>query len=50
MKDEYKHEEGNLDPVCGMTVTKKNAACSYDHKGKTGIVPELSVAKRPEFV
>jgi len=28
-------KEGNLDPVCGMTVTKENAACSYDHKGKT---------------
>jgi len=27
--------EGNLDPVCGMTVTKENAACSYDYKGKT---------------
>jgi Cu+-exporting ATPase len=27
-------EEGNLDPVCGMTVTKENAACSYDYKGK----------------
>ncbi|MCX6842671.1 MAG: YHS domain-containing protein [candidate division WOR-3 bacterium] len=35
MKDEHKNEEGNLDPVCGMTVTKENAACSYDHKGKT---------------
>ena len=35
MNDEHKHEEGNLDPVCGMTVTKENAACSYDYKGKT---------------
>ena len=35
MKDEHKHEEGNLDPVCGMTVTKENAACSYDYNGKT---------------
>jgi YHS domain-containing protein len=32
-KDEKK--DGNLDPVCGMTVTKENAACSYDFKGKT---------------
>ena len=35
MSNEQKHEEGNLDPVCGMTVTKENAACSYDYKGKT---------------
>lgn len=28
-------EKGNLDPVCGMTVTKENAACSYEYKGKT---------------
>jgi Cu+-exporting ATPase len=33
----HKHDEkdGNLDPVCGMTVTKEDAACSYDHQGKT---------------
>ena len=28
-------EKGNLDPVCGMTVTKEHAACSYDCNGKT---------------
>jgi Cu+-exporting ATPase len=28
-------KEGNLDPVCGMTVTKENAACSHDYNGKT---------------
>jgi len=32
---EHDHKEGNLDPVCGMTVTKEEAACSYDYKGKT---------------
>ena len=31
---EDESKEGNLDPVCGMTVTEENAACSYDHKGK----------------
>jgi len=35
MKSEHEQSEGNLDPVCGMTVTKDEAACSYDHKGKT---------------
>lgn len=34
-KNENENGEGNVDPVCGMTVTKENAACSYDHKGKT---------------
>ncbi len=28
-------KEGNVDPVCGMTVTKENAACSYEFNGKT---------------
>ncbi len=28
-------EKGNIDPVCGMTVTKEHAACSYDYNGKT---------------
>jgi Cu+-exporting ATPase len=32
-KDE--HEEGNVDPVCGMHVTKESAACSYQFNGKT---------------
>jgi Cu+-exporting ATPase len=32
-KDE--HKEGNLDPVCGMTVTRENAACSYQFNGRT---------------
>jgi len=35
MNHEHDSKEGNLDPVCGMTVTKENAACSYDYKGKT---------------
>lgn len=35
MKTEEKHKEGNIDPVCGMNVTKENAACSYDYNGKT---------------
>jgi len=35
MKNEKAIEEGNFDPVCGMTVTRENAACSYDYKGKT---------------
>ncbi|MBM3332078.1 YHS domain-containing protein [candidate division WOR-3 bacterium] len=35
MSHDHAKEEGNLDPVCGMTVTKEEAACSYDHKGKT---------------
>ena len=36
MKSEPKSkDEGNIDPVCGMTVTKENAACSYEHHGKT---------------
>jgi Cu+-exporting ATPase len=35
MNTEHEHKEGNLDPVCGMTVTKENAVCSYDYKGKT---------------
>ncbi len=35
MNHKHDGEDGNLDPVCGMTVTKENAACSYDHKGKT---------------
>jgi Cu+-exporting ATPase len=32
---EHRHDEANVDPVCGMTVTKENAACSYEYKGKT---------------
>jgi YHS domain-containing protein len=28
-------EEKHTDPVCNMEVTKENAACSYEHKGKT---------------
>jgi len=35
MKSKNDTREGNLDPVCGMTVTKENAACSYDYNGKT---------------
>ena len=35
MSHEHDNKEGNLDPVCGMTVTKEEAACSYDYKGKT---------------
>lgn len=32
---EHKHEDENLDPVCGMMVTKDTAACSYEYQGKT---------------
>jgi P-type Cu+ transporter len=35
MEEHKEHDSGNLDPVCGMTVTKEGAACSYDFKGKT---------------
>ena len=35
MNHEDDSKDGNLDPVCGMTVTKENAACSYDYNGKT---------------
>jgi len=35
MNQKREDKEANLDPVCGMTVTKENAACSYDYKGKT---------------
>jgi Cu+-exporting ATPase len=28
-------DEKHVDPVCGMEVTEKEAACSYDFKGKT---------------
>lgn len=36
MKSEDKaKQEANIDPVCGMAVTKENAACSYDYNGKT---------------
>ncbi len=35
MKHTEEEKAGNLDPVCGMVVTKENAACSYDYKGKT---------------
>jgi len=35
VKSKNDTREGNLDPVCGMTVTKENAACSYDYNGKT---------------
>ena len=35
MNDKDEKKDGNLDPVCGMTVTKEEAACSYEHKGKT---------------
>jgi P-type Cu+ transporter len=35
MNSNNESKEGNLDPVCGMTVTKENAACSYDYNGKT---------------
>ena len=35
MNHKHDNKEGNLDPVCGMTVTKEQAACSYDYKGKT---------------
>lgn len=33
-KHQHKHD-GNYDPVCGMEVTKEQAACSYEYKGKT---------------
>ena len=35
MNSDNETKDGNVDPVCGMTVTKENAACSYDYKGKT---------------
>jgi Cu+-exporting ATPase len=35
MKHTAEHDAENIDPVCGMTVTKEEAACSYDYKGKT---------------
>jgi Cu+-exporting ATPase len=35
MKQKDNKKDGNLDPVCGMTVTKENAACSYEYKGMT---------------
>jgi YHS domain-containing protein len=35
MKNHKEHDEANVDPVCGMTVTKEEAACSYDYNGKT---------------
>jgi len=28
-------EEKHVDPVCGMEVTKENAACSHEYMGKT---------------
>jgi Cu+-exporting ATPase len=40
--------EGNHDPVCGMTVTKDEAACSYEHKGRTYYFCALSC--RDSFV
>jgi len=35
MEQKHEHKEGNIDPVCGMEVTKENAACSVDFKGRT---------------
>jgi P-type Cu+ transporter len=35
MNSDNETKDGNVDPVCGMTVTKENAACSYEYKGKT---------------
>jgi Cu+-exporting ATPase len=35
MNHEHEQVQGDLDPVCGMTVTKEEAACSYDYNGKT---------------
>jgi Cu+-exporting ATPase len=35
MVEKHEHMDGNLDPVCGMTVTKANAVCSHEYKGKT---------------
>jgi Cu+-exporting ATPase len=35
MDERTDDKKGNRDPVCGMTVTKENAACSYEYKGKT---------------
>jgi len=35
MEEKDQRKDGNLDPVCGMTVSKEEAACSYDYKGKT---------------
>ena len=35
MKQKDDKKEGNLDPVCGMTVTKESAACSYEYRGRT---------------
>ena len=35
MDNKEERKDGNFDPVCGMTVTKENAACSYDYNGRT---------------
>jgi P-type Cu+ transporter len=48
MNSKDEKDQGNLDPVCGMTVTKENAACSYDYKGKTFYFCAASC--RDEFV
>ncbi|HDQ99617.1 MAG TPA: YHS domain-containing protein [candidate division WOR-3 bacterium] len=28
-------EDKHVDPVCRMEVTEENAACSYEHQGRT---------------
>jgi P-type Cu+ transporter len=48
MNSKDEKDQGNLDPVCGMTVTKENAACSYDYNGKTFYFCAASC--RDEFV
>jgi Cu+-exporting ATPase len=35
MEREHESDQSNVDPVCGMTVSKEGAACSYDYNGKT---------------
>ena len=35
MESKHESDKGNLDPVCGMTVTKDEAACSYEFNGRT---------------
>ena len=35
MNEQHDRKDEHLDPVCAMKVTKENAACSYDFRGKT---------------
>jgi Cu+-exporting ATPase len=48
MRSEDEKEPGNIDPICGMTVTKENAACSYEYKGK--IYYFCAASCRDEFI